>query len=307
MNCREFTNEFEERKPLTQTATLHLNDCPNCKKMSEQQARVWQMIDALHQVNAPNNFDFRVKARIASARPIDFQPRFLPVLRYVLPLSVIILLFGFITFNTLYFSNGQNEAQTSAVVPPMPLSKGNVSADPATENSSVATTSQPFSGDKLIVTAPSSNIQTTNINREAKFVAVKTPPKPLIKSPLEKTKKVEPGSRDIALTKLAPVLTPIGIPNQEIEPAPKNNALPVLVEQMGQFLGFEIVAENGNCKVKSVRQDSLAARSGIKAGDIIEELDGKKLSDESLRAKTLQVKTLTLMRGSEKIEVTLQK
>ncbi len=103
MNCREFTAEFEERRnALSQSARFHLNDCPGCEKTSGEQTRVWQMIDGLTRVDAPNDFNFRVKARIANAKPHNFQPQFFPVLRYVLPLSVIGLILAFVVFNGIY-------------------------------------------------------------------------------------------------------------------------------------------------------------------------------------------------------------
>ncbi len=98
MNCREFLIVFEERSGLTEAATLHLKDCSGCQKTSREQTLVWQMIEDLPRVDAPKNFDFRVKARIADAKPTNFQPRFFPVLRYVLPLSLAVLILGFFGF-----------------------------------------------------------------------------------------------------------------------------------------------------------------------------------------------------------------
>ncbi len=78
MNCRNFLKEFEDRAALTETATLHLNDCAGCKKVNDEQTRVWQMIETLPAVDAPKDFDFRLKAQIAKAKSENFQPRFSP-------------------------------------------------------------------------------------------------------------------------------------------------------------------------------------------------------------------------------------
>ncbi len=86
--------------------------------LSVGDVKIQQMIKNLHRVDAPKDFDFRLKARIANAKSTDFQPRFLPVLRYVLPLSVVVLIFTFVIINGIYFG-GNN--QTVAEVQPIPV------------------------------------------------------------------------------------------------------------------------------------------------------------------------------------------
>jgi len=319
MNCREFLVEFEERNVLTKTAALHLNDCPGCKKMSGEQTRVWQMIDGLNEVNAPKDFDFRVKARIANARPSDFQPNFFPVLRYVLPLGIIVLLAGFIALNSTYFSDasagGQMATVTNTTTAPTSVTEEKTLTNSVPESMAVAA---PINNQALPVERPEQSKLATDkkpleIKRETKFVAVKSPgsqPSEPLKTPLKD--KFE-GSRTFEGSttrtfRSAPVFTPKDFsPNQKVEIAPDSeNKSPFSIEQIGSLLGIEIVTENGKRKVKSVVKNSSAARSGVKVGDVIEELNGKKLSDESLRSKTIGAKTLTVIRGSEKIVIALQ-
>jgi hypothetical protein len=105
MNCRDFLIEFEDRDTLTRAATLHLKDCLGCQKTTAVQTRIWQMIDGLGRVDAPKDFDFRLKAQIAKANANDFKPRFLPALRYVLPLSAIVLVFALVVFNAVFLND----------------------------------------------------------------------------------------------------------------------------------------------------------------------------------------------------------
>lgn len=304
MNCREFTNEFEERNALSQRATLHLNDCPDCQKMSSRQTYVWQMIDALNQVNAPNNFDFRVKARIANTRPKDFQAtRFLPALRYVLPTAIIILLVGFIAFNSSYFSSSQSGGQIAVTNTSMPITKNDFSARPSDESQIAATNAPPSAGENSKANVPPANVKPTSVTKQTDFLAVKSFPKSLPRTAQDKGKKIKEGSIDISVTPPKKVYLPQGFDQTKTN----NDAMPISVEQIGEFLGIEIILENGNRKVRAVRQNSSAARSGVKVGDVIEELNGVKFSDESLRAKTIEAKTLTVVRGTEKIEIVLQK
>ncbi len=308
MNCRDFLNEFEERSNLTETATLHLDDCPDCHKTSGEQTRVWQMIDELNQVSAPKNFEFRVKARIANAQPSGFQPRFLPALRYVLPTAIIILLLGFVAFNSLYFSNSESGGQIAASDLQMPFANENLPANNLPANPSAATSNQAFANEKLDKTALNAIREQPKTRRETQFVAGKSPSINPVTTSKTKGKDNFVGTKTSTFTS-ATIITPENLsPNQKPKTAPDSeSSTAISIEQIGQFLGIEAILENGNRIVKSVRENSSAARSGIKVGDVIIELNNQKLSDKTLRTKTIEVKTLTLMRGAEKIEITLQK
>ena len=113
MNCKDFLKEFEERKPLTEAASAHVGNCKDCKKTNEEQTRVWKMIETFEAVDAPKDFDFRVKARIANAKLSDYERRFLPALRYVFPLSAAILIFAVLFFNGIRFGGVESVPQTA--------------------------------------------------------------------------------------------------------------------------------------------------------------------------------------------------
>ncbi len=300
MNCRDFLTEFEERVRLSEAATLHLNDCPNCKKTSSEQTRVWQMIDVLPRVDAPVNFDFRVKARIANSKSADFQPRFFPALRYVMPLGVIVLLLGIIAFNTNYFSDNNTATQIAEIVPQTPIVQETLPNSSLTDNQFAAANVQSFTDEKSVANTSTATPRSTTKQKKTEYIAVKSP----ASKPGEKVEN-EGGSRDIAVRK--PFIgLPAGIPPQSIEISPNINNLKNLTdEQMLSEIGIEIVLENGKRTVKSVKRNSLAERSDVKVGDVIEAIDGKKISGEPLSGRTIEVKTLTVLRGAKKIEIAL--
>jgi membrane-associated protease RseP (regulator of RpoE activity) len=302
MNCREFLNEFEERGALTEAATVHLNDCPGCKKTSSVQMRIWEMIDGLTHIDPPNDFDFRVKARIANARPSEFQPSsssFLPVLRYVLPLGVIILFAGLFAFNTLYFSNNQ-----TADVQQKPAAESVIS------NPLIASEQQQqsFTGESIIPNTSVANAQPAPVKKQPDYLARKEPVKLPEKPFKEKLKKVSDGSRESLVT--PPVsFFPEGFdPTKKIDSAAPNieTTATMSIEEIGKVIGIEIAFENGKRRVKSVTSKSLAERSGIRVGDVIDELNGRKLSDQPLKFKSLGAKSLTVIRATERIEINLQ-
>ncbi len=311
MNCRDFIIEFEERRELSGAAQLHANDCPGCRKTTVVQARIWETIDDFPTVSAPPTFDFRVKARIANARPTDFQPKFLPVLRYVLPLAAIVLVFGLLISNTsLFFGNNNNETQVAAVIP--------ASAKPAeTAPDSFIAPDTTIADSSVLPAPPVERFTINNANQTAKAVsdkqetefAVFKSARKSAAAPRRQTVKDNSeggGSNDKALTD-TPVLLPEGIKlNQPREDSP-NAVTPsgAVGEEIWAFVGIEIVSENGNRIVKAVKQNSLAARRHLKVGDVITEIDGVKLSAAPFNQQKFEIKSLTVTRGTEKVEISL--
>lgn len=312
MNCREFTIEFEDRADLSEAATLHLKICAECVKTSERQTRIWLTIDELPRVDAPKNFDFSVKARIANAKPSDFQPRLLPILRYVLPLSVIVLVLGLFAFNTSFFFGGNAVPPVAEIIPAKP-STAETSPDTASsiENFNAAESPVPSFTDENITTAASiEKPQFSGKRREAQFVAVKSDRRAVSNSPrrILKDDSNEVRSRDTSLTQPRPTLFPENLnPNKKIETIPDNvTANSLTDEKIWSFIGIEIVRENDRRKVKTIAPKSYAERAGVRVGDVIEAIDGVKLSAEPLRVNTFEGKKLTVARGRETVEITLE-
>src|SRR5882757_9958101 len=64
---------------------------------------VSKLLGGLKRVEAPNDFDFRVKARIAAGKPADRSASWLPAsVRYAVPLVLLVLVGGYIAFNAFY-------------------------------------------------------------------------------------------------------------------------------------------------------------------------------------------------------------
>ena len=71
MNCKSCRVEMEESEKvhaLSDSASLHLVSCLNCRAFREEQMALKQMIDSLEVVSAPADFDFRLRARLATMR-----------------------------------------------------------------------------------------------------------------------------------------------------------------------------------------------------------------------------------------------
>lgn len=309
MNCREFLTEFEERRSaLSEWATLHLNDCPDCQKTSGEQTRVWQMIDGLKRVDAPNTFDFRVRARIADSKSSNFQPRFLPALRYILPIGVVVLFLGLIAFNTNYFSNSDASPQVVATAPQPQVETEAASVNSFSSNQTTAVANP--SNKTSLANVANMSAEPGDSNRKEELTATNPLPKPRIDTPKKNTEEEEEGgsSRDLAVTRPVEKFPFRVGPNKRNEPSLSNTILKNATdEQILEFYGIKITIENGSRKVQTVEQNTPAGRSGVKAGDVIEAIDGENLSAEPIRTRTFEYKRLTILRGTERVEITLQK
>ncbi|CAN5530173.1 hypothetical protein BH18ACI1_BH18ACI1_13630 [soil metagenome] len=272
--------------------------------LSVEDGKIRQMIKSLRKVDAPKDFDFRLKARIANARPSDFQPRFLPALRYVLPSSVVVLIFAFVIFNSVYFPDMNQVAETAA--PQTPVEKQITLADNFPVMPDLAANNTQTAPNKNLavdVSSPPRNNKTPIIN-EAKLVASKS----LKRAQAETLKKKmidNGGSRDIASSS-SKVITPKGINLNNTVITTPNTENSTSVEQILRQFGIETALENGKRKVKAVREKSVGETSDVKVGDVIEAVDGEKLTEQPLRAKTIKGKQITVVRDTQRIEIFLR-
>ena len=71
MNCRNIRREIEEEGPdhlLSSAAKDHLENCPECRRFSEDRVKLRGMLSSLGAVTAPEDFDFRLRARLANEK-----------------------------------------------------------------------------------------------------------------------------------------------------------------------------------------------------------------------------------------------
>jgi hypothetical protein len=71
MNCGNVRREVEEAPPggfLSSPATEHLSNCPECVTFRDEQTRLREIMSGLGTVKAPDDFDFRLRARLAGEK-----------------------------------------------------------------------------------------------------------------------------------------------------------------------------------------------------------------------------------------------
>jgi hypothetical protein len=77
MNCRNVRREIEEvaaGELLSSSASEHLKNCAECGVFREERLKLREMLSSLGAVEAPGDFDFRLRARLANEKRGLGQP-----------------------------------------------------------------------------------------------------------------------------------------------------------------------------------------------------------------------------------------
>lgn len=128
VNCRNVRREIEEAGSgdgLSAAVSAHLASCANCETLSREQSKLHALISNLGTVEAPGDFDFRLRARLAGesrgqARPFslgDFSFG-LRAAAVAMVLAMVGLAFVFVSFQ----SRQQNPAVAGKTVESTPVS-----------------------------------------------------------------------------------------------------------------------------------------------------------------------------------------
>ncbi|HEX8735499.1 MAG TPA: PDZ domain-containing protein [Pyrinomonadaceae bacterium] len=274
------------------------------ENLSEADEKVQKMLASLRQVEAPKDFEFRLKARIAGANPKAYRANYKRRFAYALPAFASIVVSTFVVLN-MDLSGDRNRVSSlpettaqSNFAPPQNPPGNFIAANTSVDNEPGA-----------VLSADSSAQNRKDEKVNPTFTAVKLPEKRKNTARDEAPKENFDGSK-VESWSPTEVRTPKGInanTNTNVAP-PKdfNSEKSFSVEELLSPLGVEVVAENGTWKVKKVSQNSAAERSGLKTDDVIETLDGRKLSPMPLRGKKIEVKKLGVKRAGAQIEINLQ-
>lgn len=287
-------NENELQKGDSETEILSADD-----------EKLRLMCKGLKKVNAPKNFDFHLKARIAKANPEDFQTASLiPFLRYLLPFSVVVLLAVFVGFN-IFLTSKNNDELAKSIVQPQQLQESPIVNPPTTKNSTVSANYLPTPANFIVT----EDKLTASANTGKKAV------NPDVSAAQNGRKEVLPKSKDDDQTLsrdmasgTGEILTPNGITVPEInKPTVLTSKSADSVKQIFDFIGITAVPEFERWKVTAVDGNNMAARAGIKVGDLIEAIDGHKLGSAAMSNQNFNVKVIQIIRDGKNISLEMNK
>lgn len=153
MDCKAFRTESEELatgESLSRTAQAHVNACVACRTFQAERLSLRQLIGSLEPVNAPPDFDFQLRARLAVRKSADnhafHRLWFAPGLRAIsVAAAFVLLVAGAVLFRQLQPAQlgrqvaTANSSPAKAVIAP-PQQQGG-----APEQLAVAAQAQPVS------------------------------------------------------------------------------------------------------------------------------------------------------------------
>ena len=256
--------------------------------MDFEKEPVSQLLAGMKRVDAPSDFDFRVKARIAAGRPVDRSRSWLPAaVRIAVHLGLLLSVGGYVGYNTIY-------QPVDLAVAPVAENKV-IEAPIASDVTSNLPVSLPVKND--ISERPES--RPADINNP---IRVRSNERRIVSSSPSNRR---PGGGSIDLASRKPrVVLPNGIDlNGKVLPRGFEGSAGVSAKDILSFMGIEADAA---WKVSSVKQKSMAERSGLKAGDIIEAINNQNLAEKSTFGNKVSSKSVRVLRDGKSVQIELK-
>ena len=266
--------------------------------------KVSLMLAGLERVEAPKDFDFHLKARIANARPADYrQGSLFPILKYVMPLA----LFLVVGAGIVVMSSGDSP-QPAPVAEAEEVRSPNADLPDQAYRQPAATEPEPTVQDTFEANTPSPQLAA---ERRAAPAGSRSVPESSL------PREIVPAGASRDMGGGAPSATPIVPPefrqntntssNSSTVPsemAPK----PMSVRDALGSIGIEAELVDNKWKVRSVKSSTIAGQMGVRAGDLVESVDGKEIDNKTeYKDGSFKVKTIRVKRGSSAVDLQMPK
>lgn len=252
---------------------------------------VGQLLGGLKRVEAPGDFDFHVKARIAKGRPAARNASLIPSwLRVAVPLVLILFVGGYFGFRSIY-SPDVNVEPVGLVKEEQPVKIAPIDAEPSAEVAEVPLdgtvrnpieVKPPITDDKIVASVNKSPVP--------ERLVVKT----------GSSNRNSDGSSRVSAQRIARPITLVK--PKEFENPVGINARDILMQ-----LGINATYSEASWKIGVVTQNSIAERSGLKAGDVIEAINDQNLSEKTTLAMPFSGKNIRVRRDGKIMQIDLKR
>lgn len=217
MDCKAFRKEFEELETgesLGATAQQHVDACTACRTFQVERLSLGQLIKSLGAIDAPPDFDFRLRARIAAAKSTNSnsfsRARFAPGLKAIsVAASFALLIAAAIIFRQSQFAqlNAPPVAENPAVATEnegQPRQQPVNNSEPVNNNGQLTVAAQggQSNGTESIREAS----QSSGVSRPRNRVERVAQPRPARNTTPLKTERSPVNSNDLAFGGNAPVI-----------------------------------------------------------------------------------------------------
>ncbi|MBK8464840.1 MAG: hypothetical protein IPL32_03335 [Chloracidobacterium sp.] len=252
------------------------------KIMEIENDPVRRLLGSMKRVEAPGDFDFHVKARIANGSPVDKSASLLPTwVRYAVPLVLLLFVGGYFGFRAI---NSPNVA-TSQPIAAVPVSNIEPPAQATTQ----------------VVEPPANMILATQRDEklpESNTRSKITLPEKLIASTGSAKKNSGDGSFEVTRR----ISQPIDIRK------PKDVVIlrSISTKELLMQLGVDAAYSDSSWKVGDVKQNSKAQRSGLKIGDVVEAVNNQILTEKNSFGSPFSSKSIRVRRDGKSVQIELQ-
>jgi hypothetical protein len=132
--CRATRREIDEsevHQALSETAAMHLQTCSGCRDFRAQRTQLRDLIGSLEPVVAPADFDFRLRARLASHRQSNLRDLF-SGFRLTMPAKVAAAVFVLLLASIVWINQrtGTQSPPVAKVEQPNNANAGNATTIP---------------------------------------------------------------------------------------------------------------------------------------------------------------------------------
>lgn len=334
MNCKKCRREIDESakdQRISDEALAHVASCTPCRTFRAERIALREMVGSLGVVSAPADFDFRLRARLAaekSVRPSLAQRIFAPTSHAVAIAAAFVILVAAAVALKQFTSSSRNVAGLS-----IPASSKGSHKDAAVHTSQ---------DDSLTASREDTN-SAHGAPRDEQTLASGRHPREMKHGRAYATQESErannsapKNSSSFAATRADNVVLPTANANSSVAPSQASNQSPEGVHEASTELvtnanpvkpakrvvsgplaayGIETVplsAKNaarlgarGGVVVVAVPPDTSAFRSGLRIGDIIEQVDGRPITGEEKSISASAPITLAVVRDAQHLSIKL--
>src|SRR5687768_9209398 len=251
--------------------------------------KISEMLGGLKRVEAPKDFDFHLKARIANARPADYQRAGLfPILKYAVPLALFLVV-GAGIFGLSFYDTGNSTVVSVSetpepTVPPVQESAPMVTVPLVTPPDVATATPLPDAGSRSIE------------KKENERFASRTPVEPGGGS--RDSHPRTPGSRDLPSRSADQAL---GVAENAITPVKRLSAKEAL-----KLIGIDADFENNGWTVKTVKANEVGGILGVKPGYRIKTIEGKPLDQKTEFEGGIKLSRMQVQRDGATVDLVPQ-
>ncbi|MGD9563459.1 MAG: PDZ domain-containing protein [Pyrinomonadaceae bacterium] len=271
------------------------HDEENIGTPGSDEHQISRLLGGLKRVEAPKDFDFHLKARIANARPESYRPTgLLSILKYAVPLGLFLAVGAGIF---LYTANDPRLNDDMVQVPAAAASSNSpIPIAPDEPKPEVR------AADESVIVASASPERPDSRKENAEPLVASTSPEAVTERPnrggsRDFTSSGDPDRRgnsaDLTVRAAETPRTPRGL----------SSLNPVGVKDALRMMDAEASFEDNAWVVISVRANGIADQLGMKAGDRLKSIDGKPVGERTEFQSSFSATTIQVLRGDATIDL----